>query len=210
MRNLDWFKKWNGERVKKMSDFEARDLIERLLDGRRCKICETLFGKCTDEDDHRRCSERLAEWGTLDQEIELQYNGVTGVYRYDKDDQVYNGVTVSGTGRRVIPFYGKTLEDLDYNFRRQVDRYKVETERDDEELRKLEGLPTIQVFRDGEVTAIMPIDFSGAAYLTLVYRGVVEMAEYETAVAAFEHFLEFSEEKRGEIKKNDTIQWDEG
>jgi len=206
MRNAIWFKNWVSDKIQNLDDLSVAELIQKFTDGKTCRYCEALYGECPDEEDATPfCNSRLMDWCIQKREKDLFYRGVTGIYRYDEKEKIYRGVTMDGTGDRLMPFYGNSLSELNNTFRSRVDRYDTETVEVDEELRKLKGIPAVRVLKDGEITGIIVKDNSGTCHMTLIIRGNVEVAECRDITVAFDYFHDFVKEKTAEVKKNDTV-----
>ena len=205
MRNADWVKTWINNKIRQMDDETIMELITQCTDGKTCGFCGILYGECPDNHDGAICDERLKDWCEQEREEDLSYRGVTGIYRYDEKEKIYCGVTMDGTGDRIIPFYGNSLNELSGAFQSRVDRYNTEVKEMDEELRKLKGIPEVRVLKDGEITGIIVKDNGGTCHMTLIFRGNVEVAECRDITVAFEYFHDFVKEKTAEVKKNDTV-----
>lgn len=205
MRNADWVKTWISDKIRQMDDETVMELITQCTDGKTCGFCGILYGECPETHDGTICDERLKDWCGQEREEDLCYRRVTGIYRYDEKEKIYCGVTVDGTGERLIPFHGNSLYELDSAFRSRVDRYSDDTIEEDKELRKLEGLPNIRVLKEGEITGIIAKDNGGICHMTLVFRGNVEVAECRDMTVAFDYFHDFVKEKTAEVMKYDTI-----
>lgn len=174
MRNLDWVKMKEFERILKMSDMQMFREIEEFASPNLCNYCEELFGECSEDDEEESpCYERISAWADCEH-IDLEHKGYYGLHVYDEKQKLYKGVMMTNYGGRYIPFWGKTPDELRKNFRLAVDEYIQNLESLDKELTELAfttNLHFARLFREGMATAFCTYDKEKGWWNGLFFSG---------------------------------------